>query len=320
MNSFGTLVGVALVATLFSGVAVAQEYPSRPIEMIVAFSPGGGTDIAARTIAPFIEEYLGGSIQVVNRAGAAGEVGFTALANAAPDGYTIGFINIPNLLTPPIERDTNYEASDIQAIGRIVYDPGAFAVLSEREFQNLDDLVAYAKENPNMLTYGSTGIGSDAHLSMLEFERMAGIKLRHVPFSGAADMRAAALGGHIDIGTMKISEAVDDVEAGTLRLLGQMADERFDMAADIPTFSEQGYDLSRGSHRGIGAPAGLPDDILSRLNEAVAAAVADPEFQAAALEQNLPLAYQDAKAFGGTISDLNATMEAMWAEIPWVQQ
>jgi tripartite-type tricarboxylate transporter receptor subunit TctC len=290
--------------------------------MIVAFSAGGGTDIAARTLVPFIEEHLGdgASIVVVNRPGAGGEVGFTELAQAAPDGYTIGFINTPNLVSIPIERSARYSLDDIQPVANVIYDPAAFSVLPGSEIQSLDDLVAYATENPGQVTHGTTGLGSDDHLAALEFERLAGVTLRHIPFSGQADVRAAALGGHVMIANMNISEAIVDITEGNLHGLGQMAETRWDDASDVPTFKEQGYDIVAGSHRGIGVPAGVPEEVLAKLEAAVQAAIEDPEFQERAGQQMLALEFMDAEAFEATLRDQHETFSALWAENPWVQQ
>jgi len=315
-----TAIAMAAGILCFGGIgAAAGDYPERPIKMIVAFSAGGGTDIAARTLAPFIEEQLDGSITVENRPGAGGEVGFTALAQAEPNGYTIGFINIPNLLAIPIQRDANYGMDDIQPVADVVYDAGALSVRAEHEFQSLDDVIAFAKENPNTITYGTTGIGSDDHLAVLAFERKAGIKLRHIPFPGAADLRAATLGGHITLASMNISETIDDKEAGNLRVLGQMDTERWDGAPDVPTFKEQGFDVVMGSHRGIGAPAGVPDDVLNKLSAAVRHAINDPEFREKAEEQNLPLAFKGPESFQAQLERLNSELQELWDEQPWAE-
>ncbi|WP_126975920.1 Bug family tripartite tricarboxylate transporter substrate binding protein [Frigidibacter oleivorans] len=315
-----TTAAVAALMTLAGGAAWA-DYPERPITMIVAYSAGGGTDIAARTLAPFIEKHLGdgASIVVLNRPGASGEIGFAELAKANPDGYTIGFINTPNVVTIPIQRDARYTLEGIQAVANVVTDPGAFSVLPQSEFKTLDELVEYAKANPGKVTYGTTGLGSDDHLAARAFEKEAGIKLTHVPFSGNADVRAAALGGHIMLCNMNISETVADAEEGALIPLGQMAESRWDEAADVPTFREQGYDVISGSQRGIGAPVGLPDDVLGKLQAAVKAAVEDPEFQARAAEQKLALDYKDAAAFTADLEAMHATYSQLWDEEPWAQ-
>lgn len=313
----------AASAILFASVVAAQaDYPERPINMIVAYSAGGGTDIAARTLAPFIEKHLGGeaSIVVLNRPGAGGEIGFTELAQAAPDGYTIGFINTPNILTIPIQRKARYSLESFAPIANIINDPGAFSVLPSSDIKTFDDLIAYAKEHPGQLTYGTTGIGSDDHLSALEFERITGVTLKHVPFPGNADVRTATLGGHIMMASMNISETVADIQEGALHALGQMGTERWDGAPDVPTFKEQGYDVIMGSMRGIAAPAGVPAEIIAKLEAALEATVADPEFQAKAKEQHLALSFMGAADYQAELQSLSATFQALWDTTPWVKE
>ena len=304
-----------------AGASFAQaDYPERPITMIVAFSPGGGTDVAARSLAPFIEKYLDGSITVVNKPGAGGEVGFTAIAQAEPDGYPIGFLNTPNLITIPIERDTRYELENIAPIASVVDDPGGFHVRSESEFETLDELIAYAKEHPNAVTFGTTGIGSDDHLAALALQRAAGIELTHVPFPGASAVRAALLGGHISLGVFNMSEAVSFIEEGRVRPLGQMAEERWPVTPDVPTFREQGYDIVQGSIRGIGAPAGVPDEVLQKVASAIEQAINDPEFQQIAADQSLPLRFMGPQAYSDTLNALREGYLNLWQESPWAEQ
>ena len=322
MRNFLTAIALSAAAVGTAAGTAAAQYPERPIQMIVAYSAGGGTDVAARTLAPYLEKYLGNnaSITVLNRPGAGGEVGFTALANAEPDGYTIGFINTPNIATIPIERETRYSLDSFQPIGNIVDDPGVFAVLPDSEYQNLDDLVAAAKERPGELTFSSTGIGSDDHLAMLKFERQSGADFRHVPFEGSAPARAALLGGHIDIGVINAGEAMPYVEEGQLRLLGQMGEERWEGAADVPTFKEQGYDLVSGSQRGIAAPAGMPQEYVDALAAAIEKATQDPEFQQKAMEQAMPLRYLAPAEYQELLNATGQQAQQIWEENPWVQK
>lgn len=310
-------------AVILASVASAQaEYPERPISMIVAYSAGGGTDIAARTLAPFIEKHLGGgaSIVVLNRPGAGGEIGFTELAQAEPDGYTIGFINTPNILTIPIQREARYSLDSFAPIANVIDDPGAFSLLPTSEIKTFDDLIAYAQANPGKVTYGSTGLGSDDHLAALEFERMTGVELKHIPFPGNADVRTAVLGGHIMMASMNISETIADVHEGALHALGQMSNERWAGAPEVPTFKEQGYDVVMGSMRGIAAPAGVPAEVIERLEVALKAAVDDPEFQEKAAQQHLALAYTASAGYLAELTSLSATFRALWENTPWVQQ
>ena len=164
--------------------AAIAQYPDKVINVIVAYSPGGGTDLIARAIAPYIEKYLGGGarLAVVNRAGAGGEIGFAALANSPADGYTIGFVNTPPLLTIPIERAAQFHWQRFEYLGNIIDDPCNFSVHADTDIRDLKQLAAYARANPGAVTVGTTGIGSDDHLAMLMFERAAGVKMRHIPF------------------------------------------------------------------------------------------------------------------------------------------
>jgi len=322
MKQIKTLVTAGLVAAVgFSGVAVAQSsYPDRPIQMIVAYSAGGGTDIAARTLAPFIGKYLNGSVTVVNKPGAGGEVGFTEIAQAKPDGYTIGFINTPNLVTIPIQRETRYQLESFTPVNNVVYDPGGVHVRPDSEIQSLAGLVEYAKANPNAVTYGTTGIGSDDHLAMLALERAADIKMTHVPFPGSSAVRSALMGGHISLGVFNMGEGVSMLREGQVRSLGQMGENRWDQAADIPTFKEQGYDIVQGSSRGIATPAGVSDEIIQKLAAAIQKAIADPEFQKKAAEQSLPLDSTGPKEYSEMLYKTRDGYMTLWQEQPWVSK
>src|SRR5947209_11611126 len=197
---------LAILALAWSA-SVLAEYPERPINLIVAYPPGGGTDLVARAIAPYLEKYLGGGpkMVIVNRSGAGGEVGMAALANAQPDGYTIGFVNTPPLLTVPIERTAQFGGpARFELLGNIIDDPCNFAVHADSEFRTLNDLAAYARANPGKVTVGSTGVGSDDHLVMLMFERAAGVKMIHVPFKGTAETKAALASRQITVAAINV--------------------------------------------------------------------------------------------------------------------
>ncbi len=308
---------LVLGATSLVSLPALADYPERPVEMIVAYSAGGGTDVAARTLVPYIEEHLGTDITVVNRPGAGGEVGFSELANADADGYTIGFINTPNVMTIPIERDTRYEMDDFAPVASVVDDPAGFNVHPDSDFQTLEALVEYAKANPGEISYGTTGVGSDDHLAALALERQADIEMTHVPFPGSSDVRQALMGEHIDLGIFNMGEAAPDAAAGRITSLAQGAEERWEKAPDVPTLKEQGYDLVIGSNRGIAAPSDVPDEIIDRLSQAIAAAMEEEEFRAAADEQALPLHYLDPQDYQEAIAAMQERFQALWDESPW---
>jgi tripartite-type tricarboxylate transporter receptor subunit TctC len=325
MQRIPSLLRRLLPAVLLSAAAVAPTlahaaYPEQPIKMIVAYGAGGGTDIVARTMAQFMTKYLGNnaSIVVVNRPGAGGAIGFTELAKAPADGYTIGFINTPNVLTIPIERKTAYHWQDFDLLGNVVDDPGNFSVHADSPYQNLKELVAYAKANPGAVTYGTTGIGSDDHLSALMLERVAGIKMTHVPFKGAAEVHNGVVSKTITVAAMNIGEALQYAKGGSaIRQLGQMSVARTTLAPNVPTFREQGYDIIMASLRGIAAPKGLPPAVRDQLVAAVQKAAADPEFQAKAAGFFAPLRYLPPAGYAAELKEGEASFKQLWQAMPW---
>lgn len=307
------------VVLAFAQTALAA-YPERPITMIIAYSPGGGTDLVARALAPYIEKYLGGEakIVIVNRAGAGGEIGFAALANSPADGYTIGFVNTPPLLTIPIERQAQFNWQRFDYIGNIIDDPCNFSVHADTNVRNLRELADYARANPGAVTVGSTGIGSDDHLAMLMFERAAGVKMRHIPFKGSADVRAAIAGKQIVVAAINIGEALQYQKGGTpLRHLAQMSPARTVLAPDLATAKEQGYDMELSSLRGLAAPKGLPPEVRERLVRAVERSVADPEFQARAAQFFAPVRYLAPAQYETLVREADTQFRNLWKEMPW---
>lgn len=297
--------------------AAAQWQPDRPIAMIVAFAAGGGTDTAARTLARFMERDLGQPVAVVNRAGAGGEIGWGELARAKPDGLTIGFTNTPNILTVPIERQARFRFEDFAFIANIVDDPGGMWVLADSPIASLSALVEEAKRRPGEVSYGTTGVGSDDHLAMLALQRLTGTRFLHVPFGGSSQVRTALLSRQLALAVVNMAEGVADWRQGLVRPLGAMAAQRWEGAAEVPTFREQGFDIVESSLRGVGAPAGVPRPVLDRLALSVKHAVEHPEFKAAAAQQLLPLRYLGPDEYRAELLALKAGYERLWREHPW---
>ena len=310
-------------AALYGGAAQAAGYPERPINLIVSYGPGGGTDLVARMMAPFLQKYLGADARIVvlNRPGAGGAIGFTELARAQPDGYTIGFINTPNLLTIPIERKSGFTWQSYDLLGNLIDDPGAFTVLNDNPMKTLADLSAYAKQNPGRATVGTTGTGSDDHLAMLRFERASGTTLSHIPYKGAGEVRGALAGGEIAIGAINVGEALQYQKGGTpLRFLGQMGKTRSAALPDVPTFKEQGYDFELASLRGLAAPKGLPEDVRAKLVDAVKRTVDDPAFQAKAGDMYAPLRYLPPAGYATELAAGEAEFQQLWKDAPWLDK
>jgi tripartite-type tricarboxylate transporter receptor subunit TctC len=320
----GIATAIASSAALACAAPAAQAaYPDHPINLIISYGPGGGTDLVARMMVPFMQKYLGGDAHfiILNRPGAGGAIGFSELARAAPDGYTIGFINTPNLLTIPIERKTTFTWRSFDLLGNLVDDPGAFTVHNDNSIKNLADLSAYAKAHPGGVTVGTTGTGSDDHIAMLLFQRASGAKLTHVPYKGAGEVRGAIASQQIVVGAINVGEAMQYIKGGTpLRFLGQMSKTRTDLAPDLPTFIEQGYQVELASLRGVAAPKGLPDDVREKLQRAVRQTVEDPEFKTKAAELFAPLRYLAPADYAAELEKSEAGYRALWQELPWIEQ
>lgn len=328
MNRIPTMLRRSLAAMTLCATAIVPglahaAYPEQPIKMVVAYATGGGTDIIARLMAQYMQKHMGNnaSIVVMNRPGAGGAIGFTEVVNAKPDGYTIGFINTPNVLTIPIERKVSFHWSNYDLLGNVVDDPGNFSVHADTPIKSLGELAAYAKANPGAVTYGTTGIGSDDHLAALMFERAAGVKLTHVPFKGGAEVHNAIASKQIFMAAMNIGEALQFQKGGTpLRHLGQMSDKRSNLAANVPTFKEQGFKVIMASLRGIAAPKGLPPAVREQLVNAVQKAVSDPEFQAKASNYFAPLRYLAPAAYAAELKEDEAEFQQLWQVMPWTDK
>ena len=238
---------VAVAVVSLSGTSLAA-YPEKPINLIVPFGAGGGTDVMARTFTPFVEKYLGGgaSIVVINKPGASGLIGYTEVAKAKPDGYTIGTFNTPGGITLYIQGTARYTLDGLVPISGLIYDPLLFNVATGNPLNNVGDMVSFAKKNPGVLTVGFGGIGATGHLSMLFLKQLPGMgKLRftYVPFPGGAKARAGVLGGHVSIGAQTLSEMASYAKEGQIKILGVLSDKRHAMIPSVPTLREQGLDI-----------------------------------------------------------------------------
>jgi len=314
----GGLATMPLACPALAQTAGAQGFPDRPLTMVIAFPAGGGTDVAARPLARIMEKYLGQPVVITNRPGASGEIGFTELARARPDGHTIGFINTPTIVTIPIERpQARFRLDDFAPVLNVVDDPGAIWVLPDSPIRSVADLVAEAKRRPGQISYGTSGIGSDDHLAVLALERVSGTKFLHIPFAGGAPVRTATLSKQIDLAVTNIGEAIGDFRQGLFRPIGQMGTSRWPVMADVPTFREQGFDVVEGSMRGLAAPAGLPRPVLDRIVDAARKAALDPEWQAVATQLALPLRILGPDEYRAELVAMQEHYAKLWAAHPW---
>jgi tripartite-type tricarboxylate transporter receptor subunit TctC len=269
----------AAVALTISAPVLAAWPDDQNIELVVGFAPGGGTDLMARAMAPFMEKKLGGRarIVVVNKPGASGEISSTYIARAKPDGYTIGFINVPGFVFSPMHKSTSYQVSDLRIIARVVDDPSVLMSRKDAKFLTLDAIVAELKKNPGSLTFANSGRGTSGHLSLLAIEQVTGVKGTDVAYKGAGEFKSALLGGHVDYAFASVGEylAAKNDAVGAIAVLSQ---KRFDDLGPVPTATELGVKALVSSERGIAGPKALPDDIANRIQNAIKDTLQDPAF------------------------------------------
>ncbi|WP_207538308.1 tripartite tricarboxylate transporter substrate binding protein [Sabulicella rubraurantiaca] len=297
----------------------ASAWPAeRPIQIIVPFPPGGGTDINIRAMTSHFERRLPGArFIVINRPGAGAEVGYTATAQAAPDGYTMGTVITPSLQTIMIERQPRYRLEDFAFLGSIVEDPSGFHVAPDSRFRTVADLVSFARSNPGVVAVGTAGIGSDDHLLMIGLERAADIRLNHIPYAGQAPTVTALIAGHIQVASMNMGESVSLIREGRVRPLATAGTERFAMTREVPTFREAGYPLDTGVVRSLVVPAATPPSIRERLSSMIAATMRDPAWTAEAERLFIPLRYRSAEETRALVFREAEALRAVWQQRPW---
>jgi tripartite-type tricarboxylate transporter receptor subunit TctC len=262
--TFGLVVGLALALT---GVAFAG-YPEKPVMLQVPYPAGGSSDVGARIVASIAEKDLGQPIVVINKAGAGGQVGWTELARQKPDGYYLGAINLPHMLSAILdpERKATFKAEDIVPIISQALDPTTISVRPDSPWKTLKDLVDDAKKRPGQITAGIVGYLQDDEIGYLQMSDAAGFKMRLVYFDGAAPARTALLGKHVDVLYCTVADMYTLWKGGKVRQLVVMDKERTKFYPDVPTTAEAGYPgVISASTRGIAAPKGLPDPIMKKI-------------------------------------------------------
>ena len=281
LKSLGVVAAIAAAIGSNSVLAAAADYPTRPVNLMVAFPAGGSTDVAARILAAIAEKALGQSIVVVNKGGAGGQIGWTDLARQKPDGYNIGFINLPGFNTVILdpERKAIFNADSFTPIINQVLDPGVIWVKADSPIKSLKDLIAAAKEKPNTLRTLTTGVLSDDHLAILMVEEAApGAVFRIVHLDGGAPQMTAILGGHADVAFDNVGSIVKRVKSGEVRAIAVMDSQRSKFLPDVPTTVELGFPtVISNSTRGVAGPKGLSPAVVKKLQDVLGKAMQDPE-------------------------------------------
>lgn len=281
-----------------SNQSSSEEFPSQDIRLTVPWAAGGSGDLTARTIAPLLEKELGVEVIVENKPGANGSVTYNWLKDQKPDGYNLSMMGV-EVATLQFQ-DYDVDPANYEPIGQGLAGPGAIAVPVDSPYKSLKDLVADAKANPGKVTYSSPGVGSVWDSPAQGLQELAGIELTSVPFDGSAPAVAAAAAGDVSFSIDAIGTQKNQVDAGKLRYLAMLTDERDPKNPDVPTAKEEGVDLQNASWVGIMAPTGTPEDVVKKLSDAMGKAVENPEYRKVIENSNLVPTFRDSgemKAF-----------------------
>lgn len=304
----GSMVALSLVLAVVP-LAGAQEYPTKPIEVIVGFAPGGGTDMIARTVADVAQKYVGQPLVVVNKPGASGIIGAQHVASAKPDGYTLLVAGGSETVSTPHFRSIPFSpVDDFEPIIRFMIERLNFYVKADSPWKSFQDLVADAKKNPDKYSFATAGVGGLHHSTMMVAAKRAGFSMTHVPYKGGAETLAALAGGHVQVAMASPNEAFALVEGGRVRPLATASITRSPTEPNTPTLRELGYDVYLENQKGFVFPKGTPAPIVQKLHDGLKKVFDDPQFKANADKLKLELSYLNPEEF-------RKAMKAMFVQI-----
>ncbi len=302
----------ALLTATFSTQALA--FPDRPIQVIVPYSAGGGTDLSLRVLAESFERNVDGATMVVrNQPGGGGSIGTSGAVEARPDGYTLGAGAQGPLAILPHLGGTTYQIDNVEFIGLFGRNLQVMVACKDAPFDNFDDFLEYAKTKAPQI--GNSGAGGANHVSAEAFAKAANIKIESVPFGGSSEARTACVGGHIDAMVASPAEALAQVEAGNVSPLFVMEPERIDLFPDTPTAVEKGIDFTWSSWKGLIGPKGIPAEDLQFLRDALKTTVEDEEFKAKMAEMGEFVIYENAEEYEARARSDSKVAEAVLREL-----
>ncbi|WP_248928408.1 tripartite tricarboxylate transporter substrate binding protein [Paenibacillus hamazuiensis] len=299
--------------------AKKTEYPTKPITLIVSYAAGGGTDLGARLLTPYLEKELGVPVVVENKPGGGGWVGWAEMLGAKPDGYTLGYVNAPAVfagyLNPSAKRKETID--NFELIMNHVIDPGVIAVRADdKRFSNVKDLIEFAKKNE--LSANANGVGTENHIAALQMNKELGTKLRSVQFSGSAESITSVIGGHVDVLFAKVGEVLEPMKAGQIKILAVMTPERVPQLPDVPTLKESiGSNIEYHSLRGIAGPKGMDPQIVAKLQDAFEKAMKNPEHEKKMSDMGLKVDGTKGEAFKQLLKKEEASMVEVKGLLGW---
>jgi tripartite-type tricarboxylate transporter receptor subunit TctC len=304
---------VAMVLCCCALSISAADFPTKPIRFIVPWGPGSGPDVTSRIVGAEMSAALGQPIVIENRAGAGGSVGLSAIARSAPDGYTIGHGSIGTTISYSVIPNVSYDLKkDFAAIGQLLYGSNVLAVRPSLPVKSVQELIAYAKANPDKLLYGSPGNGTSLHLSMEIFKQMTGTQMQHVPFKDAQQAVTAVISGQVDLQFENSGAIVPHVKAGRVRALAVSTAKRSPALPEVPTVAEAGvagFEVTTWS--GFVGPAGLPKEVIARLNAELNRALSLPSV----IEKFTSLGYETAKTTPEQFDALIQKEAVRWSRV-----
>lgn len=290
------IVAASAVLLLLAPAVHAQSYPSKPIELVVAFQPGGGVDAMARTFAEAARPLFPQPFVVVNKPGASGAIGLTYVASAPADGYKVAMI-FAELLTIPLVGMGKVNSSEFEPIARLASDPSTVTVRADAPWNTVEELVAYAKANPGKVTFSNAGNASISHISAAAFAQKVGTQFIHVPYQGSGPAVVGLVGGQVDATAVNYAVVAPQVAAGKLKVLAVMADKRLTTLDKVPTLRERGVDVTIDVWRGIAVAKNSPKEVVESLRSLAATVMKDPKLLDILRTQNLTAAYEDGPDF-----------------------
>ncbi|MDQ7734876.1 tripartite tricarboxylate transporter substrate binding protein [Halomonas sp. SpR1] len=304
---------------MFASSAAGDSYPERPISTLIAFGAGGNTDVGARILFPAVERELGVPLNILNRPGGGGWVGWTQLLNSSNDGYTLGYINTPNLITGYLDPQysRNVDLDNFELIANHVTDYGVISInKDETRYSNIEELVNYAQSN--MLTASTTGANGDDHIAMLKMNHHYDTQFVPVHTTGTAEQRAAMQGGHVDVNFSNVGDTNMAHRSGDLNIIAIMAPERSAFIPDVPTLDELGYSgVISWSARGIAAPKGTDPAQLEQLQAAFVKGMQDPEHLAKMEEMGLMVDIRTGDAYREMLEEEEEGVRSLEGLLGW---
>ena len=286
--------------------ALADDYPKKPVKLIINFSAGGTTDTAARLMASKATEALNQALICINKKGAGGTLGVSHVARAKNDGYTVGTCNMPAVAIIPQIRKVPYKPfKDLIQVCAVMPYEYALLVRGDAPWDTWEEFTAYVKANPGKVTYGSVGAGTTNHLVTARIGKELGFDWKHVPFQGGVKATAALLGGHIDVINNTMASVVSSIRAGKIKALLVTSENRFSATPDVPTMKEKGFGFSQISYMSIVAPAGIPEKAKMMISDAFKVAAADKGVLKSTGKLDLHPKFMDGKEYQALLEKLS---------------